>query len=94
MKQLKRVRELWRLNKRGIKRVAFLLFLVWYIFALPSELFNDPKSKVILSEDGELLGAHIAQMDNGVSKNEKRFPIKSKFVQFTSKTKILRIILV
>lgn len=78
MKQLKRLRELWRLNKRGIKRVAFLLFLVWYIFALPSELFNDPKSKVILSEDGELLGAHIAPDGQWRFQERKTIPYKIK----------------
>lgn len=54
-------REQWRWKKRLIKRILFYSFLIWYIQALPSDLFNDPYSTVLVGKNGKLLGAHIAK---------------------------------
>ena len=42
------------------KLIPGLLLLVVYIFCLPSSLFNDPVSTVLLDRDRQLLGARIA----------------------------------
>lgn len=55
----------WR-YKIGIPLTTILL--VWYIFCLPSPLFNVPYSTVVTDRNGELLGARIA--DDG----QWRFP--------------------
>lgn len=47
--------------------VCFIL-LVWYIFCLPSKLFDVPYSTVVSDKNGELLGARIA------SDQQWRFP--------------------
>jgi penicillin-binding protein 1C len=54
-------KEQWRWKKRFIKRICFFLFLIWYIQALPSTLFNDSYSTVLVGKNGKLLGAHIAK---------------------------------
>lgn len=48
-------------QKRFFFRTAYLVCSVWYVFALPNILFNDPFSTVIESQEGDLLGAHIAK---------------------------------
>ncbi len=53
------IRTVWR-KKRLVFKISFILFLIWYIFALPKTLFNDPYSTIVESEEGELLAAHIA----------------------------------
>ncbi len=40
--------------------VAFSIFIIWYLFALPTRLFDTPYSTIVLDRDGELLGARIA----------------------------------
>ena len=40
--------------------VFFVIFLLW-IFCLPKTLFNEPTSTVVISSEGFLLGARIAQ---------------------------------
>ena len=45
-----------------------LIFFIWFIFCLPKPLFHTPTSTVLVSEQGELLGAKIA--DDG----QWRFP--------------------
>lgn len=37
-----------------------LLLIIWYIFCLPSPLFEEPYSTVVSDKNGELLGARIA----------------------------------
>ncbi len=54
-------KEQYRWKKRLIKRLLFYAFLAWYIQALPSELFQDPYSTVLVGKNGKLLGAHIAR---------------------------------
>lgn len=47
-----------------IKKVLWVvlpILAIAYYFCLPSPLFNTPKSTIIYSEDGYLLGAHIAE---------------------------------
>jgi len=54
----------WRTRtKRFRKRLrwaSFILFLVWYAQCLPTTLFNDSTSTVLVDRNGELLGARIA----------------------------------
>ena len=58
----------YSLHKRGIKWggvlfiiiVGFLLFLFSYNSGLPEPLFKSPYSRVLLSQEGRLLGAHIS----------------------------------
>ncbi|QLE01313.1 penicillin-binding protein 1C [Galbibacter sp. BG1] len=50
---------LWK--KHRVKSVLILLFLFVYYFSLPKQLFESPTSTVIQSNDGKLLGAHIAE---------------------------------
>ncbi len=58
------------LNPRK-KALLFLLslFLLWWLFALPRTLFDDPVSTVIEDTKGNLLGAHIA------NDGQWRFPV-------------------
>lgn len=52
-----------KLTRQTLKRfaVSFLLLMaVWYWFALPEPLFQEPYSTVLKSRDGELLSASIA----------------------------------
>ncbi|MNJ82610.1 Penicillin-binding protein 1F [compost metagenome] len=65
-------REQYRWKKRFIKRVCFYSFLIWYVQALPSQLFNDSYSTVLVGKNGKLLGAHIAK------DGQWRFPPSNK----------------
>ncbi|MEW6470354.1 MAG: penicillin-binding protein 1C [Bacteroidota bacterium] len=66
-------------SKRGRRRLIFISLLSWFIFCIPSELFEDPTSTVLEDQDGKLLCAQIA--DDG----QWRFPhnpnVPDKFVQ-------------
>ncbi|MDG3583197.1 penicillin-binding protein 1C [Galbibacter pacificus] len=55
--------------KHRIKSIAVIVLLVCYYFCLPKVLFTDSTSTVIESEDGQLLGARIADDE------QWRFPI-------------------
>ncbi len=68
MEQLHYFRIALRGQKRFLVYVAYWTFSLWYVFALPAVLFKDPVSTVIESQEGDLLGAHIA--DDG----QWRFP--------------------
>ncbi len=48
-------------KRKYILFTSTLLLLLWYFFALPKDLFPDPLSNVVLSSEGELLGAQIAK---------------------------------
>lgn len=54
--------------KNKIAFSAFAILLVWYIFSLPSVLFDSPYSTLVSDRNGELLGARIA------SDGQWRFP--------------------
>lgn len=56
-----RMMSFFLLNKRKCLRYGLALFLIWYFFCLPSKLFNDPTSTVILDKNQTLLGAKIAE---------------------------------
>ncbi|MCB0705305.1 MAG: penicillin-binding protein 1C [Saprospiraceae bacterium] len=47
-------------RRRRIAGLVLLLGLLWYIFCLPASLFQTPRSFVLESSDGRLLGAQIA----------------------------------
>lgn len=75
MKTLKDfLKKLWNKYTQSKKRykigipIAFILF-VWYIFCLPSQLFDVPYSTVVSDRNGELLGARIAKDE------QWRFPV-------------------
>jgi penicillin-binding protein 1C len=53
-------------------RGAFFLFLLWYIFCLPGDLFKDPTCTVVRDRNGAILAARIA--DDG----QWRFPHNGK----------------
>lgn len=46
--------------KHKIAILLFAILFVWYLFCLPSPLFNVPYSTVVTDRHGELLGARIA----------------------------------
>jgi penicillin-binding protein 1C len=54
------IRKDYRKRRKKVYVFTFGLFLVWYITALPSQLFHDSTSTVLLDRNGQLLGARIA----------------------------------
>ena len=58
--QIQKMKTFYRLYGGKILRYGLALFLIWYFFCLPSKLFNDPTSTVILDKNQALLGAKIA----------------------------------
>jgi penicillin-binding protein 1C len=59
-------------TKKQLKRsfiFGFGIFLIYFIFCLPSTLFNQPYSKLLVDKDGQLLEARIA------ADEQWRFPI-------------------
>ncbi|MEO0580578.1 MAG: penicillin-binding protein 1C [Bacteroidota bacterium] len=56
----------WR--RWGILSVMVLVLSIWYANCLPNPLFADPKSTVLMDEEGQLMGARIA------SDGQWRFP--------------------
>ncbi|MCK5902272.1 MAG: penicillin-binding protein 1C [Cocleimonas sp.] len=57
MFQIKRIKY----SARGLILGLLVLSATLFWFALPKPLFNDPFSPLVLSDEGHLLGAHIAQ---------------------------------
>ncbi len=55
-------------TKKGKLGLVLLVFLTWFWFSLPSPLFRDSQSTVLLDKDANLLGAKIA------SDGQWRFP--------------------
>lgn len=49
------------INRHKKRTIIISILIVLYWFCLPKELFTKPTSTVILSQEGELLGALIAQ---------------------------------
>jgi len=47
-------------QKWKILLLSGLVLVVWFWFALPKNLFDDPRSTVVYDKDGRLLGAHVA----------------------------------
>lgn len=54
------IRKDYRKRRKKVYAFALGLFLVWYLTALPSQLFADSTSTVLLDRKGDLLGARIA----------------------------------
>ena len=52
---------IWKNRWRRILTILFVPFMIWYLFCLPSPLFDDPTSMVLEANDGRLLGARIAR---------------------------------
>jgi len=59
-------------TKKGIFFFVSSILFIWYLFCLPSPLFNVPTSTVLEDKDGRLLAARIA--DDG----QWRFPVSEK----------------
>lgn len=59
-------------KRKGRWFTALFIFSIYYAFCLPSVLFTDPTSTVLLDKDGHLLGAKIA------SDGQWRFPERKK----------------
>ncbi|HXC04255.1 MAG TPA: transglycosylase domain-containing protein, partial [Bacteroidia bacterium] len=59
-------------TRKGKFSVVMLLLLIWYAFALPSRLFQDPCSTVLEDAEGTLLGARIA------TDGQWRFPASTR----------------
>ena len=60
------------IKKRKIRLSLLTISLIWYALCLPSELFNEPTSTVILSKGQKLLGAKIAK------DGQWRFPVNKE----------------
>ena len=60
---------LTKIKLKRLLQVSFGLFLIYFIFCLPSPLFKEPYSKLLVDRNGELLEARIA------SDEQWRFPI-------------------
>ena len=57
------------IKKRRVRLSILTILLIWYTFCLPNQLFDEPTSTVILSNEDELLGAKIA------TDEQWRFPV-------------------
>ncbi len=73
----KRSSALYRTYRKQFFRYGLAVFLIWYLFCLPAQLFNDPTSTVLLDEHQNLLGAKIA--DDGQWRFSESDSIPSKF---------------
>jgi penicillin-binding protein 1C len=49
-----------KFKRRLVLVFIFGILLLWYAFSLPSQLFTTPYSTVVISADGQLLGARVA----------------------------------
>ena len=66
-------------TKKGKFTIAFLITgIVWW-FSVPSQLFDDPTSTVLLDRNGKLLGARIAK--DGQWRFPDRTSVPYKFSQ-------------
>lgn len=64
--------------KKKIALVLFLIFLIWYIFCLPSSLFKQSTCTVLEDKKGNLLGARIAKDGQWRFPYNKKVPEKFK----------------
>lgn len=72
------------IRKNRIKYSILTIALIWYAFCLPSDLFNEPTSTVVLSKENKLLGAKIALDGQWRFPENKNVPDKFKtcLIQF------------
>ena len=64
MKRIKKIgQRIWRFiyKYKYVLGTTFLTIFISWLFCLPSELFKDPTSTVIVDRNGHLLGASIAE---------------------------------
>lgn len=66
----------FRSKRRKWYRLTAILFLIWFYFSLPSVLFTDPTSTVLLDRNGELLGARIADDGQWRFEESKTIPFR------------------
>lgn len=74
--------------RRRLSLFILFVFLIWYVDCLPSELFKDSTSTVVLDRNGHLLGAHIAEDEQWRFEECKEVPSKFKLclVEFEDRT--------
>ncbi len=65
----------WLPPRRSIVSLGFVLFFLWYVFALPHPLFDAPLSTVLEAADGQLLDARVA------ADGQWRFPMPDSLPQ-------------
>ena len=56
------------IKRHKIKFILVVLFMLYWVFSIPQQVFKDPHATVVESASGELLGARIA------SDGQWRFP--------------------
>ena len=66
------------LKAHKIKFILLSIGLVWYCFSLPKHLFDTPKSTVIESVEGVLMGAKIAKDGQWRFPENEEIPVKFK----------------
>jgi penicillin-binding protein 1C len=70
--------KIWtRKFKKRLVVFGFPIFLLWFIFCLPANLFQDSTSTVLLDRNGNLLGAKIA--DDGQWRFPEKLDVPPKF---------------
>lgn len=67
----------FRRKRQKWYRFVSILVLIWFYFAIPSQLFSDPTATVLLDRNGELLAARIA--DDGQWRFEESKSIPSRY---------------
>src|SRR5690554_6470533 len=82
MKRREEIAVIKKIKTHKIKLLVLLLLWTGYYFCLPDTLFESPYSTVIVSKEGELLGAKIA--DDG----QWRFPAPDS-IPYKFKTSII-----
>ncbi len=66
------------IKKHKIKYSILSILLIWYALCLPSVLFDEPTSTVVVSKDNKLLGAKIARDGQWRFPENKEIPEKFK----------------
>ncbi|TXI86908.1 MAG: penicillin-binding protein 1C, partial [Crocinitomicaceae bacterium] len=67
----------WFIFKQLLWKIGFPVFVIWYIFCLPEQLFSDSTSTVLLDRNGYLLGAKIA--NDGQWRFPEKMEVPTKF---------------
>ncbi|MES2284540.1 MAG: penicillin-binding protein 1C [Bacteroidota bacterium] len=75
-------------SKKGISTLILITLCIWFIFCLPSPLFNNKTCTVLEDSHGNLLSARIAEDGQWRFPNSKHVPFKfiSSIVQFEDRS--------
>lgn len=79
-----KVRRQRKITRRKWIVLLFWIFFIWYLNCLPERLFTDSTSTVLMDNQGNLLGAHIAEDQQWRFPESRSIPYKFKvcIVQF------------